>query len=514
MAAVDTPSHTGQGREEKAREEGLSLGHPVHSDPTRRWIVASYWLVVVLVLPVWYYMTSIERLQLPTERIEQLGYEEVAFPIKIDVDLGDIYDPELGRTYDHKLTQDLARLELFSTGEFPPLEFQISTSTPQNLDDPCQNMAIDEEEDSYLSETLRDLIAPYSNMMLHPPAAESRIAQYSPTYRLAFTLLNEDASVGGAATGWEVQQALAQYIRLTLAQLSALHNFTIESQVQYFGGLTFDPEGPLVDDKGVQRWTLSEEQMSVFVNSAEWTLTSGVSNDPVLHFILFIPSADRRPLITHNTIPGQRNDSFILPQWGGVVIHNPAQHSAAPNTFLSAHDLSGPFRIFRSQLSALLGVPQFPPQVVSLDHPKSPVTAWQLDALKRRRAVENIRNSADALRSIVSLVHQIENMPVGHDVLGQVDGALAALDATTGATTSLSSLSKILAHSIDAFVLSSKAFFNPAMIGLLYYPTEHKYAVYTPLFAPVAVPLIVALVREIKAARERRRAAAGKQKTE
>lgn len=35
------------------------------------------------------------------------------------------------------------------------------------------------------------------------------------------------------------------------------------------------------------------------------------------------------------------------------------------------------------------------------------------------------------------------------------------------------------------------------MLALLYFPAEHKYAVYTPLFASVAVPLVAAVVREI-----------------
>lgn len=29
-------------------------------------------------------------------------------------------------------------------------------------------------------------------------------------------------------------------------------------------------------------------------------------------------------------------------------------------------------------------------------------------------------------------------------------------------------------------------------------PDEHKYAVYTPLFAPIAVPMVVGLIKEIK----------------
>lgn len=53
-----------------------------------------------------------------------------------------------------------------------------------------------------------------------------------------------------------------------------------------------------------------------------------------------------------------------------------------------------------------------------------------------------------------------------------------------------------LSHSSE--LLSSKAFFNPNMLGQLYFPDEHKYAVYTPLFGPLAVPLLVAGLRLLK----------------
>ena len=45
------------------------------------------------------------------------------------------------------------------------------------------------------------------------------------------------------------------------------------------------------------------------------------------------------------------------------------------------------------------------------------------------------------------------------------------------------------------------------MLALLYFPAEHKYAVYTPLFASVAAPLVGAVLREIAAWRRSRKAA-------
>lgn len=64
-------------------------------------------------------------------------------------------------------------------------------------------------------------------------------------------------------------------------------------------------------------------------------------------------------------------------------------------------------------------------------------------------------------------------------------------------------------HSSHALALASRAFFNPGMLALLYFPAEHKYAVYTPLFASVAVPLLAAVGREVIAWRRTRRQKAG-----
>ncbi len=53
--------------------------------------------------------------------------------------------------------------------------------------------------------------------------------------------------------------------------------------------------------------------------------------------------------------------------------------------------------------------------------------------------------------------------------------------------------------------LAEEAFFNPTMVSLLYFPDEHKFAVFMPFFVPVLVPLVWALLAEVKAYRGRRR---------
>ena len=74
---------------------------------------------------------------------------------------------------------------------------------------------------------------------------------------------------------------------------------------------------------------------------------------------------------------------------------------------------------------------------------------------------------------------------------------------------------KAFKHSAKAFTLSSNAFFNPGNLGMLYFPAEHKYAVYTPLFASIAAPLIAAVAREFMAwKKERKERAAEKTKSD
>ena len=58
-----------------------------------------------------------------------------------------------------------------------------------------------------LANVLLKLLTPYSTYAashLHT----QRVMTYSPRYRLAFTLLNEDAASGNAALTWDVRNAI------------------------------------------------------------------------------------------------------------------------------------------------------------------------------------------------------------------------------------------------------------------------------------------------------------------
>jgi len=174
------------------------------------------------------------------------------------------------------------------------------------------------------------------------------------------------------------------------------------------------------------------------------------------------------------------------------VIHNLPDETTSHIELSSTH-LDPIFSSFSNHLLTLLGVPSLPAEINSAS--TEVLTDWQLDALLRRRTLENARGSQDTLRSIVKLVDQIENMPVGQYVKGDVQDALTALDKLYSLAPT--SLTLALQHSSQALTLASRAFFNPGMLALLYFPAEHKYAVYTPLFASAVIPLIGAALREL-----------------
>jgi phosphatidylinositol glycan class S len=62
-----------------------------------------------------------------------------------------------------------------------------------------------------------------------------------------------------------------------------------------------------------------------------------------------------------------------------------------------------------------------------------------------------------------------------------------------------------LAHARIAEAEAERAFFEKSMVGQLYFPDEHKIAVYMPLLGPVAVPLFMGVLNQLKAWRKRRR---------
>lgn len=108
----------------------------------------------------------------------------------------------------------------------------------------------------------------------------------------------------------------AGHLAPLLSSLAQLHTFEIETQIQYFAPLSVK----LRRDEAEVGTAVLEEDLKAFVNTAGWNLGTplawpratpcrslttvirglppgtSVTMDPTLHFMLYVPSVENRPL--------------------------------------------------------------------------------------------------------------------------------------------------------------------------------------------------------------------------
>lgn len=65
------------------------------------------------------------------------------------------------------------------------------------------------------------------------------------------------------------------YLYPICGQFKQLHNFTIESQVQFHAPLAFDPPSSISSTEETH-YVLGEDELKIFINSAEWTLCKDI----------------------------------------------------------------------------------------------------------------------------------------------------------------------------------------------------------------------------------------------
>ena len=129
-----------------------------------------------------------------------------------------------------------------------------------------------------------------------------------------------------------------------------------------------------------------------------------------------------------------------------------------------------------------------------LPSPSSGVSAWELDLLASRVVRSNLRESVAMLRGLYALLESVPHMPVSTHIRQLVETTLAARDECRERLRGSDWIGAGRA-SQRAVRAASQAFFHPDMLPALYFPDEHLYAVYLPLFLPITVPLLAALLK-------------------
>ncbi|CBF80962.1 GPI-anchor transamidase GPI17 [Aspergillus nidulans FGSC A4] len=516
---------------------------------TRSKVVAAFWAVILFLgFPIWWKTTSIYRAELPIqEMLDWAGGKSCrpVFPLEIRFEtpsLPDVEAQQLLRITQHtlddlneftahhlrlKLAEDEAEqttqkadtaltVRLQAQGDLTGPRSELRTDTtmldifyppsqippPSSPNSPLASFIAAElqhlfsEEKAIMSHILsNNAIGNYAvstpNSLAHqisPQLAESitkrlrRSMKYAETYHLAFSLFTP----GPAPSSWDIESAVQGYISPIVQALSPISNFTVDTQVQLYA--TFSPTTPVPEyDETQGVWTLKEENLSAFINAAEWPLNPSIGSGPTINFILYVPAPSQSPLLVQES----KATSWIIPQWGGVFILNPplstTDGSAQSNPpHLPRDALRAPFLTFSHQLLSLLGTPSTPPSL-----------PFRLQTLIRIRAATVLLSASSTMGSLARLTESLPSIPIPATVASSVATTLSHLSSSCESLQN-GQFQAALASARVAEAEAERSFFEKSMVGQMYFPDEHKVAVYLPLLGPIGVPLVLGLLKEVK----------------
>lgn len=307
---------------------------------------------------------------------------------------------------------------------------------------------------------------------------------YNDQYKISVSFLEE----GDEPLRWDVKpivDAFGKYLTI----LDSYANFTLETQLGYYETL---PETVNLvkqkqeDEESPQVYIL--EDTSTFMDYSEWGLDQDVQLVPTINLVVYAPNRNRRILIANST-----TNSFIVPQWGGMVIYNGAENEDEQeknNLLVTTEDLEPVFNIFASQILQLLGAP---------DSPKSPFI--RADMITRVQSAQNLLKSVDNLVSLIKLTRELPTIPIPEITMREVEETIALVNESMRIMRKWNESrwwKQVNELSARAVKISDKAFFQKDMVQQAFFPEDHKMAVYMPLLGPFATIMVLGLARLLK----------------
>ncbi|KAL9061106.1 MAG: hypothetical protein Q9162_000251 [Coniocarpon cinnabarinum] len=506
----------------------------------RRSVLVSFWLLVLCVgVPFWWQTTTVYRANLPYSTMDawasgsacqytiplnarfeatsldasviralkdrtqvELSQWQNMAPHKTSVSLpNDRTEGELepaisiGFVEDGKLAEPSASLGLSDGGRSTRLLTKMPKSFLRDNDQAISHIAslLAEELQSVFEEEIAMITrvedsrrgegqdAPYPLLKEKEDKIErrqQRSMKYASTYHLTFSLFTPEST----PSDWEIETALADTIKPLLNALSPMCNFTVDTQIQPYA--QFSSSVQPVYNSTRKTWELKSSDLGGFINAAEWPLSPSIGAGPTINFLLYVPSSSQAPLKIEDT----DSTSWLILQWGGIAIHNPVNlEKLAKTSTLTAQELQEPFLTFSQHLLDLLGLPS----------PNLPFQ-MRLQSQTRILAVRLLSSASATLGSLARLTQSLTSISIPDTVASSVDSTTTHLQAACAALNA-GDYQTALDNAKVADEEAEKAFFHKSMVGQVYFPDEHKVAVYLPLLGPVAVPLVMTAIKELRA---------------
>ncbi|KAF4077681.1 hypothetical protein AMELA_G00210700 [Ameiurus melas] len=330
-----------------------------------------------------------------------------------------------------------------------------------------------------------------------------RAIKSSPGYEITFSLLNPDPK--SHSLHWDIEGAVHSYIQPLLNKLTPIANFSVDSQILYYAVLGVNPRF----DNAVSAYTLNAASLAHVINPVEARLGSNAASSyPVLNFLLYVPEAHHSPLFIRDHRKKEvSSNAFHSPRWGGIMVYN-VNDMYGPEAEFPVDiniDMAKVMGVFLAQLRLLLGVhkTQPPPGFVLQSPGSAGLVDWELDRLLWSRSVENVATATTTITSLAQLLDQISNIVINDNIAQQVSSAVTSLQAAM-AELEAGNLAFALQYSREAILASERAFFDPSLLHLLYFPDDQKFAIYIPLFLPMCVPIVLSLLKIVNEIRQKR----------
>jgi len=313
------------------------------------------------------------------------------------------------------------------------------------------------------------------------------------SYSIVLTLAVADPSEN--IPSWNIQNAIDQYLKPFLSKFDFLGDIKISSQIVYYVNFKEKPT------KIGNQFFYARDKLPLLMNEVQPRLTTYTSTSSTLHFIVYVPPSKYTPLYIKKNKGSNSSStySFFSARWGGLLFYNPDKKQDKKHFIIPSETFA---KTFVYQLGHLFGLRQ------SFEHKMFPkntpvdITAWSRTNLLLCKAQEYLDKSLNTLLSLYKLLGEIENIVISEEIKSLIEGSLENYEKSIKFLSD-GLIDAAVQHSKQSFEFSEKAFYDASLLALLYFPDDQKYAIYVPLFVPIAFPVLGSVYRAVSWLKEK-----------
>ncbi|XP_062534059.1 GPI transamidase component PIG-S-like isoform X1 [Armigeres subalbatus] len=519
-------------------EESTKTTDTTTHDDTIHFYATIAFIVVIIVIgvPMWWKTTEVYRVPLPYAEIESL--DDV--PIKATIRMGlfvksqerrDILLFELSKKFENNFAFNLQLEEftldpsLVDAAKTPAaLEAAILKKYPLGLGDFVliewnkleDDVLVTSERTAFISESATSLkiYQVLSSWILQEYKLKAILgsrdlqtsknrqlrlntAPMQPHYEILISVLNPRPDI--QKVHWNARAAAENYIAPFLDGLSTIANFTVKTQWVYQVEIQ-NPQKQIPDESRLRRhYAIQEDALPHVITAFEKKLGNQISNDPAIHLVVYVPPCGLAPLRIYRRDGSRASannvEAFTSAKWGGIVLANPTEDAIAKclegsgttEFHLSSQDV---MPVLLYQLRKIFDLENNIPLLDSSITPFNSIEPriWEVDNFIRCNTIYRIHSATLTLQSLIQLLGGIDYIVIADQVGAAIKDAHERIVLAKRLLLD-NKLLEAAAEAKQAYVSAERAFFDPSMLALLYFPSEQKYAIYIPLFLPIMIPV-------------------------